>query len=121
VSCDAITRCVARQRVFIVVSVYFVIDSFRKLLDTPLFLVFSKEVSSFRARPILARPGVEQAELGRRPACSIPLFGAVVYLLAAGRSIASDELVICSSSVDTWCLDKNRDAEHLPVLVRMKS
>jgi hypothetical protein len=29
----AITLCVASQRVFIVVSVYFVIDSVRKLLD----------------------------------------------------------------------------------------
>jgi hypothetical protein len=32
----AITLCVASQRVFIVV-VYFVIDSVRKLLDTPLY------------------------------------------------------------------------------------
>jgi len=30
-----ITLCVASQRVFIVVSVYFVIDPVRKLLDTP--------------------------------------------------------------------------------------
>jgi hypothetical protein len=30
----AITLCVASQRVFIVVSAYFVIDSVRKLLDT---------------------------------------------------------------------------------------
>jgi hypothetical protein len=35
VSFAAITLCIASQRVFIVVSVYFVIDSFRKLLDTP--------------------------------------------------------------------------------------
>jgi hypothetical protein len=35
VSLAAITLCVASQRVFIVVSVYFVIDSVRKLLDTP--------------------------------------------------------------------------------------
>jgi uncharacterized protein HemY len=36
VSFAAITLCVASQRVFIVVVVvYFVIDSFRKLLDTP--------------------------------------------------------------------------------------
>jgi hypothetical protein len=35
VSFAAITVCVASQRVFIVVSVYFVIDSVRKLLDTP--------------------------------------------------------------------------------------
>jgi hypothetical protein len=35
VSFVAITLRVAPQRVFIVVSVYFVIDSVRKLLDTP--------------------------------------------------------------------------------------
>jgi hypothetical protein len=35
VSFVAIILCVASQRVFIVVSVYFVIDSDRKLLDTP--------------------------------------------------------------------------------------
>jgi len=34
VSFAAVTLCVASQRVFIVVSVYFVIDSVRKLLDT---------------------------------------------------------------------------------------
>jgi hypothetical protein len=38
VSFAAITLCVASQRVFIVVSVCFVIDSVRKLLDTPLYL-----------------------------------------------------------------------------------
>jgi hypothetical protein len=38
VSFDAITLCVASQRVFVVVSVYFVIDSVRKLLDTPSYL-----------------------------------------------------------------------------------
>jgi hypothetical protein len=35
VSSVAITLCVASQRVFIFVSVYFVINSVRKLLDTP--------------------------------------------------------------------------------------
>jgi hypothetical protein len=35
VSSAAITLYVASQRVFIVVSVYFAIDSVRKLLDTP--------------------------------------------------------------------------------------
>jgi hypothetical protein len=35
VSFAAITLVVAFQRVFVVVSVYFVIDSVRKLLDTP--------------------------------------------------------------------------------------
>jgi hypothetical protein len=37
VSFAAITLCIASQRVFIVVSLYFVIDSVRKLLDTPLY------------------------------------------------------------------------------------
>jgi hypothetical protein len=35
VSFAAITLCIASQRVFIFVSVYFVMDSVRKLLDTP--------------------------------------------------------------------------------------
>jgi hypothetical protein len=34
VSFAAITLCVASLRVFIVVNVYFVVDSVRKLLDT---------------------------------------------------------------------------------------
>jgi hypothetical protein len=46
VSCVAITLCVAFQRVFIVVVVvvvYFVIDSVRKLLDTPSYIIFSRD------------------------------------------------------------------------------
>jgi hypothetical protein len=35
----AVTLCVASQRVFIVISVYFVIDSVRKLLDTPSYFI----------------------------------------------------------------------------------
>jgi hypothetical protein len=38
VSFVAITLCVVSQRVFIVVSVYFVIDAVRKLLDTPSYV-----------------------------------------------------------------------------------
>jgi hypothetical protein len=38
VSFAAVTLCVASERVFIVVSVYFVIDSVRKLLDTPPYI-----------------------------------------------------------------------------------
>jgi hypothetical protein len=37
----AITLCVASERVFIVVSVYFVIGSVRKLLDTPSYNIMS--------------------------------------------------------------------------------
>jgi hypothetical protein len=35
VSFAAITLCIASQQVFIVVDVYFVIDSVRNLLDSP--------------------------------------------------------------------------------------
>jgi hypothetical protein len=38
VSFAAITLCAAFQGVFIVVSVYFVIDRVRKLLDTPSYI-----------------------------------------------------------------------------------
>jgi hypothetical protein len=37
----AITLCVASQRVFIVVSVYFVMDSVRNLLVTPSYIHFT--------------------------------------------------------------------------------
>jgi hypothetical protein len=37
-SFPAITLCVVSQRVFIVVSIYFVIDSVRKLLITPSYV-----------------------------------------------------------------------------------
>jgi hypothetical protein len=38
VSFVPITLCVASQRVFVVVSLYFVIDSIRKLLDKPSYV-----------------------------------------------------------------------------------
>jgi hypothetical protein len=47
VSFAAITLCVASQRVFIVVSVYFVIDSVRKRLDTPSYSGSGVHVSCF--------------------------------------------------------------------------
>jgi hypothetical protein len=42
VSFAAITLCVASERVFIVIVVYFVIDSVRELLDTPTYVVSRK-------------------------------------------------------------------------------
>jgi len=51
VSFAAITLCVASQREFIVALVYFVIDSVRKLLDTPSyqfrFCIFTTNVLFF--------------------------------------------------------------------------
>jgi hypothetical protein len=44
VTFTAITLCVASQRVLIGIIVYFVIDSVRKLLDTPSYH-FSKNIS----------------------------------------------------------------------------
>jgi hypothetical protein len=48
VSFAAITLCVASQRVSVVVSVCFVMDSVQKLLDTPSynFLIYSMNVVS---------------------------------------------------------------------------
>jgi hypothetical protein len=48
VSFAAITLCVASRRVFIVVSVYFVIDSVRKLLDTTLYLEINTSSVTYR-------------------------------------------------------------------------
>jgi hypothetical protein len=42
VSFDAITLCVASQRVFIVLSVYFVIDSVRKIFEYTLVQILSR-------------------------------------------------------------------------------
>jgi hypothetical protein len=49
VSFAAITLCVASQRLFVVVSVYFVIDSVRKLLDT------LSEICSAKRQPVIRR------------------------------------------------------------------
>jgi hypothetical protein len=43
VSFAAVTLCVASQRVFVIVSVYFVIDSVRKPLDTQLYLAQDRD------------------------------------------------------------------------------
>jgi hypothetical protein len=51
VSFAAITTCIASQQVFIVVSLYFVNDSIRKLLDTPSYIYFCFQVSSHFDRP----------------------------------------------------------------------
>jgi hypothetical protein len=40
VSFASITLSIASQRVFIVVSIYFVIESVRKLLDIPSYTIF---------------------------------------------------------------------------------
>jgi hypothetical protein len=39
VSFAAVTLCVASQRVFLVLSIYFIIDSVRKLLDSPPYML----------------------------------------------------------------------------------
>jgi hypothetical protein len=48
VSFAAITLCVASYRAFFVVSVHIVIDSVRKLLDTPLYTAWSAVSSNLR-------------------------------------------------------------------------
>jgi hypothetical protein len=56
----AITLCVASQRVFIVV-VYFVNDSVRKLLDTPLVIVAMDSIKIRRALSLPAKLDTEGA------------------------------------------------------------
>jgi len=68
VNSAAITLCVASQRLFIVINVYFVIESVRELLDTPwhmlliciLYILYAKllydesffDSNSHKIRPI---------------------------------------------------------------------
>jgi hypothetical protein len=59
VSFAATTLCVASQSALIVVSVYFVIDSVRKLLDTPSYSVGSDDGRvAQKVSQILAQPFV---------------------------------------------------------------
>jgi hypothetical protein len=50
VSFTAITLCLVSEHVFLVVSIYFVMDSVRKLLDAPSYLFMSScsSVSYFK-------------------------------------------------------------------------
>jgi hypothetical protein len=65
VSSDAITHCVASQRVFIVVSVYFVIDSDRKILVTPSYVckLFVMELRADDNTWLAAKNSVKRYEL----------------------------------------------------------
>jgi hypothetical protein len=88
VSFAAITRCVASQRVFIIVD--FVIDSVRKLLDTPSCTRFGR-----RSGQLLT------------PAALLPLSPGGKckwYLLDRGLSISTSDLDVCSdgSFVHWW-------------------
>jgi hypothetical protein len=49
VSFAAITLCVASQRVFVVFVAYFVIDSVRKLFDTPSYIILYRNVVGLKA------------------------------------------------------------------------
>jgi hypothetical protein len=50
VSFATINLCVASQRAFIVLSVYFVIDSVRKLSDTPSYNLIRIEINKMHYR-----------------------------------------------------------------------
>jgi hypothetical protein len=82
VSFAAITLCVASQRVFIVVSVYFIIDSVRKLLDTPSYIHFQRYFQVLM-----------KTELGR--------FGNTFYIALKEKN-SLDYNVIRNSNVDSF-------------------
>jgi hypothetical protein len=52
----AVTLCVASQRMFIFVSVYFVIDSVLKLLDKPPYKIISNCLVHILPKPSLLVP-----------------------------------------------------------------
>jgi hypothetical protein len=67
--CRHKTLCAASQQVLIVVSVYFVIDSVRKLLDTPSYLVQTRRVitsNCIRGLPVSFVSSIRKYVDGRR-------------------------------------------------------
>jgi hypothetical protein len=56
VSFAAITLCVASQRVFIVVVVCFVIDSVRKLLNTPFYVCIRYVINFNKTLHVMRQP-----------------------------------------------------------------
>jgi hypothetical protein len=66
VSFATITLCIASQQVFLVVSIYFVIDLVRKLLDTPSYSAFCFFLLLFQAgHHIILQDFHDKAELWR--------------------------------------------------------
>jgi hypothetical protein len=83
VSFAAITLCVTSQRVFIVVSVYFVIDSVRKLLDTPSYVsiwVSNKLYLIFCVPASLILAFRYSLTFNRRTLFILPAFGKLMFM-----------------------------------------
>jgi hypothetical protein len=91
VSFAAITLCVASQRVFIVVCVYFVIDSVRKLLDIPSYVpgcIQSFQTGHLEREPQMVEPSVT------RCSCIAILWVSLVSFAAIGLCVASQRVLI---------------------------
>jgi hypothetical protein len=81
VSFATMTLCVTSQRVFIFVSIYFIIDSVRKLLDTPSYILspFGKSVQFLlqtknRVNTLILPECLNELRTGLRPPVSV-IFG----------------------------------------------
>jgi sterol desaturase/sphingolipid hydroxylase (fatty acid hydroxylase superfamily) len=88
VSFVAITLCVASQWVFIVVSVYFVIDPVRKLLDTPSYTFYLVWKSCHCRQPQMVRLSAT------RCSCMTILWVSLVSFVAVILCVASQWVFI---------------------------
>jgi len=91
VSFDTITLCVVSQAVFVVV--YFVIDSVRKLLDTPSYTFMTWCLST--SLPII---DINTRMLGMRGVCYQLFMWKHVWLLVAGYLVTTIQFV----DLDLW-------------------
>jgi hypothetical protein len=73
----SITFCISSQRVFDVVTVYFVIDSIRKLLDTPSYKAYRKRMSKVEVTGEKIGPTVAHACRKRRLKWVLPRLGVI--------------------------------------------
>jgi hypothetical protein len=124
VSFAAITLCVVSQRVFIVVSVYFVIDSVRKLLDTP---SYSTELGIFLfttdPRPVLGptQPPIQWVSGALSLGVKRP--GRKADYSAASSSEVKNAWSYTSTpqyTIMAWCSVKKSTGTTLPLLRRIK-
>jgi hypothetical protein len=78
----AITVCVVSQRVFIVVSIYVVIDSVRKLLDTPSYMQIEERMDDCLGKFSFAR-----GEGSRIPFVGLQMVIKVGFWVLAGQRV----------------------------------
>jgi hypothetical protein len=100
VSFAAITICVASDRVFIVVSVYFVVDSVWKLLDTPSYKLWT--FIPLLLSPLSATVPLCSFVLAIKRPHSVYLVEKEIHLYGAAGVLVGTVLCILMLSFRTW-------------------